>query len=47
MMRVIENDDIVKMVLTNTNTWSVDTKEDLEKVEQKMKNDILIKEYQN
>tara|TARA_Y100000816_G_scaffold292520_1_gene288290 strand:- start:3799 stop:4569 length:771 start_codon:yes stop_codon:yes gene_type:complete len=47
MIRVIENDDIVKMVLTNTNTWSVDTREDLEKVEQKMKNDILIKEYKN
>lgn len=45
MMRVIENDVIVKMALTQTKTWSVDTEEDLNKVEEKMKNDNLIKDY--
>ena len=47
MLRVIENDEIVKMVLTKTKTWSVDTKEDLIKVERKMKNDNLLKAYIN
>ena len=47
MLRVIENDEIVKMVLTKTKTWSVDTKEDLIKVEKKMKNDKLLKNYIN
>ena len=45
MMRVIENDEIVKMVLTKHKTWSVDTKEDLSKVEKKMNEDELIKSY--
>ena len=45
MMRVIENDVIVKMALTGTKTWSVDTEEDLKRVEKKMKNDNLIKNY--
>jgi 3-deoxy-manno-octulosonate cytidylyltransferase (CMP-KDO synthetase) len=45
MLRVIENNEIVKMVLTKTKTWSVDTIEDLEKVENKMKHDELMKLY--
>jgi len=47
MLRVIENDEIVKMSLTHTKTWSVDTKEDLYKVEKKMKDDELINIYKN
>ena len=47
MLRVIENDEIVKMILTKTKTWSVDTKEDLIKVEKKMKNDNLLNAYIN
>tara|TARA_B100000927_G_scaffold291056_1_gene291729 strand:- start:753 stop:1529 length:777 start_codon:yes stop_codon:yes gene_type:complete len=47
MMRVIENDEKVKMVLTVSKTWSVDTEEDLKKVEQKMLNDHLIKLYKS
>ena len=45
MMRVIENDEIVKMSLTKTKTWSVDTEEDLQKVEKRMKDDDLMKLY--
>ena len=45
MMRVIENKMIVKMVLTKNKTWSVDTEDDLRKVEKKMKNDLLVKKY--
>ena len=47
MMRVIENDEIVKMVLTQSKSWSVDTEEDLKKVEQRMINDQLIKLYKS
>ncbi len=47
MMRVLENDEIVKMVKTDTKTWSVDTLEDLRKVEHKMRNDKLLNSYSN
>lgn len=42
MLRVIENGDKVKMVYSNTPSFSVDTKEDLEKVVSKMANDKLM-----
>ena len=45
MLRVLENDEIVKMAFTNIKTWSVDTIDDLKKVEEKMKNDDLINIY--
>jgi len=45
MLRVIENNEIVKMVLTKSKTWSVDTKQDLINVEKKMINDHLISLY--
>ena len=47
MMRIIENGEKVHMVLTNANSIGVDTQEDLKKAEEKMKGDILIKEYIN
>ena len=45
MLRVLEYGNEVKMVFTEYDTYSVDTKEDLEKVEEKMKNDRLFKVY--
>ena len=45
MLRVLENDMKVKMVETNEETYSVDTQEDLSKVELKMMKDNLVKEY--
>ena len=42
MMRVIENGDKVKMVKVNDITYSVDTLEDLNKVQEEMKNDSLM-----
>ena len=45
MLRVLENDEIVKMAFTDIKTWSVDTIDDLKKVEEKMKNDELINIY--
>ncbi|MDB2532171.1 3-deoxy-manno-octulosonate cytidylyltransferase [Alphaproteobacteria bacterium] len=36
MLRILENGKKVRMVLTKEKTWSVDTKEDLKKVEEKM-----------
>ena len=45
MMRIIENGLKVKMVPTEYNTKSVDTKEDLEKVVELMKEDKLFKMY--
>jgi 3-deoxy-manno-octulosonate cytidylyltransferase (CMP-KDO synthetase) len=47
MLRVIENGEKVHMVMTDTTTYSVDTNEDLIKVEKKMKNDQLMKLYIN
>ncbi|MBE3089121.1 MAG: 3-deoxy-manno-octulosonate cytidylyltransferase [Actinobacteria bacterium] len=45
MLRVLENGNKVKMVFTEYDTYSVDTKEDLEKVAKKMNDDELFKEY--
>ncbi len=45
MMRILEHGDTVYMVMTTAETYSVDTKEDLEKVADKMKNDSLRKTY--
>ena len=45
MLRVLENGNKVKMVFTKYDTYSVDTKEDLEKVAKKMNDDKLSKEY--
>ncbi|MDA9244094.1 3-deoxy-manno-octulosonate cytidylyltransferase [Amylibacter sp.] len=47
MMRIIENGEKVHMVLTNASSLGVDTQEDLKKAEEKMKGDILMKEYIN
>ena len=47
MMRIIENGEKVHMVLTNASSLGVDTQEDLKKAEEKMKSDILMKEYIN
>ena len=45
MLRIIEHGYKVKMVFSNTETHSVDTDEDLAKVENLMKNDPLIRQY--
>ena len=45
MLRAIEHGYKVRMVLTRFETYSVDTPEDLRKVEEKMKNDTLLKRY--
>lgn len=45
MMRVIEHGGQVKMVMTGTETLSVDTPEDLQRVADLMKEDVLIHEY--
>ena len=45
MMRIIENGEKVKMVLTHSESFSVDTEKDLKYVEAKMINDKLIHEY--
>jgi 3-deoxy-manno-octulosonate cytidylyltransferase (CMP-KDO synthetase) len=45
MLRVLEYGNKVKMVFTKYDTYSVDTKEDLEKVAKKMDDDELFKEY--
>jgi 3-deoxy-manno-octulosonate cytidylyltransferase (CMP-KDO synthetase) len=47
MLRVLEHGYKVKMVLSEFQTYSVDTKEDLEKVEKLMKSDSLINYYKN
>ena len=47
MMRIVENGEKVHMVLINDNSLSVDTEEDRKKVEEKMKDDTLMKEYLN
>jgi 3-deoxy-manno-octulosonate cytidylyltransferase (CMP-KDO synthetase) len=47
MNRLLENGIKIKMVLTETETYSVDTVADLENVNAKMKNDLLIKTYIN
>jgi 3-deoxy-manno-octulosonate cytidylyltransferase (CMP-KDO synthetase) len=45
MMRVIEHGESVHMVMTEVETLSVDTPEELEKVVDLMKEDALINEY--
>jgi 3-deoxy-manno-octulosonate cytidylyltransferase (CMP-KDO synthetase) len=46
MMRIIENGDKVRMVMTEASSFSVDTPEDLNNVEIKMEGDQLIQSYQ-
>ena len=45
MMRILESGGLVKMVHTDTETYGVDTPDDLLKVEDRMKNDPLMREY--
>lgn len=45
MNRLLENGIKIKMVLSETETYSVDTLADLENVNNKMINDILLKSY--
>ena len=45
MMRILEHGGNVHMVMTDTATFSVDTVKDLEKVEQQIKYDRLMKQY--
>lgn len=45
MLRVLENGFGVKMIFTETETYSVDTNEDLRKVEHIMKKDRLFQQY--
>jgi 3-deoxy-manno-octulosonate cytidylyltransferase (CMP-KDO synthetase) len=45
MMRIIENNEKVRMVMTYENSFSVDTKSDLIRVEKVMKNDFLMPRY--
>ncbi len=45
MLRFLEHGDKVKMVLTEFDTYSVDTLEDLKKVEQMMEKDSLFQSY--
>jgi 3-deoxy-manno-octulosonate cytidylyltransferase (CMP-KDO synthetase) len=45
MMRVIEHGYKVKMVFSDVQTLSVDTREELAKVEKMMGNDVLISQY--
>ena len=47
MMRIIENGDKVKMVMTQANSLSVDTEEDRRNVEQLMEGDQLMSAYLN
>ena len=44
-MRVLENGEKVRMVMTHEDSFSVDTEEDLLKVEKFMINDDLMKKY--
>ena len=45
MLRLIENGDRVRMVLSEVVTYSVDTPQDLEVVKEKMRDDRLMKSY--
>jgi len=45
MLRVLEHRDKVKMVLSESQTYSVDTFEDLKRVEKLMMEDSLVKQY--
>jgi 3-deoxy-manno-octulosonate cytidylyltransferase (CMP-KDO synthetase) len=45
MMRILENGDNVQMVMTETDTLSVDTQKDLERVIELMKQDLFLSVY--
>ena len=45
MMRILENGEKVRMVMTDCMSFSVDTLDDLKKVEVAMKNDPLMNTY--
>jgi 3-deoxy-manno-octulosonate cytidylyltransferase (CMP-KDO synthetase) len=45
MMRIVESGGIVHMVMTEHDSFSVDTKEDLKNVEQHMAEDVLMGSY--
>lgn len=45
MLRILEHGDKVRMVPTSCRTWSVDTPDDLARVEKMMKDDDLMKKY--
>lgn len=45
MLRIIENGDSVQMVMTDDETYSVDTKEELRAVAERMKVDRLVPSY--
>lgn len=45
MMRIIENGESVRMVMIADDTYSVDTQDDLERVEGMMENDRLMVQY--
>ncbi len=45
MLRLLENKYKVKMILSNSQVFSVDTKDDLKKVEKKMKSDKFVSLY--
>lgn len=45
MLRVLEHGEKVRMVPTTVQTYSVDTPEDLQDVEEAMKFDVLMREY--
>ena len=47
MMRIIEHGDKVRMVMIDNNTYSVDTAEDLKRVEGMMENDRLMAKYKH
>ena len=45
MMRILENGEEVRMVMTDCTSFSVDTLDDLKRVEAAMKNDPLMNTY--
>lgn len=45
MMRILENGEKVKMVMTDTTSYSVDTEEDRLKVEKAMESDLFLHKY--
>ena len=47
MMRIIENGESVKMVMTESEIFSVDTEQDRARVEGKMESDLLMGQYNN
>lgn len=45
MLRILEQGEVVRMVHTDTRTYSVDTPGDLERVKKEMQDDVLRKNY--